>query len=139
MTKLFKRCWVCIDRRYIFNLRSVENDHSASQAELGRPIYVFNAETKLGAMSNRAEFWLNSLLISATKLNGFAFSVMQIIADVLSQYQRDSNLHRTRSLFLCCDLAYIHLPKDNVKSLLFLVVVIDSDVAAHLQLFQKRA
>ena len=63
---------------------------------------------------------------------------MQITADVLLQYQRDSDL-RTRSLFLSCDLAYIYLPKDIIKSLLFLVAVIDSVVAAHLQFFQKRA
>ena len=68
MAKLFKRCWVYVDRRYVYSLRSVENDRSASQAELGRTIYVFNAETKLGAMSTTAEFWLNSLLIYATEI-----------------------------------------------------------------------
>ena len=97
MAKLFKRC---LDRRYVFSLQSVENDRSASQAELGRTIHVFNAETKLGAMSTRAEFWLKSLRFLQLKLNGFAFSVVQITADVLSQYQRDSKLHRTRSLFM---------------------------------------
>ena len=71
MAKLFKHCWVCIDCRYVFNLQNVENDCSASQAELGRTIYVFNVETKLGAMSARAEFWLNSLLISATEIEQF--------------------------------------------------------------------
>ena len=64
---------------------------------------------------------------------------MQITVDILSQYQRDSNLRRTRSLFLCCDLGYIHLAEDNINSLLFLVAVIDSNIAAQLQLFNKRA
>ena len=50
----FKRCCIWVERKYVFNLRRVENDLSASHAKLGSTMQVFKAEIKFGAMSAKA-------------------------------------------------------------------------------------
>ena len=50
IAKSFRGCCIWVEHKYVFNLCSVESNLSALDTELGRMMYVFRAETKLGAM-----------------------------------------------------------------------------------------